>query len=589
MSVWNNSIDYVADGELVAASIVNRPDQTLAGNTQYLKDRLDAADLGEALVAYDCTVASGVQVGQPVFYNSSTQQFELALAATAIDSNTNSLTAAASADCVGIVRNLTNATLGDITLAGRDQINLTAATGANPTYGRYYLSSQTAGKLVQQRPSVSVPVCILDSAGYVYINPRTRNFLTDHTHWRYRLTSAPAGTVTPPGSGNQWTINSPDATKKGWLPASHAVFNGAAPANAVYGYNISVDTDLLAIWPPIPVEAAYLLMDTGNDTGATVVSMGQSGLASIDATTIWWYSDRIVPWVETYDSTSPPTEPVHTSPSGNPFPGWFYIDVIFSIAAFETANSVVTSLKPALNSPITVTNASGGNATVGDLQLGLNLGLTVQTGDVTGAEALKGLSNNGFTKGYVVEQLVAGTGITLSATHTSGSNYQGTVTVGLTPTPTDRELLPAAIKLADAEPSFYLDTPYLDLPSDRSSSIRYEFLVAPDGLPTNPTLAIRLLLLGLVSGTLPSLTVTYRRLARPGTGLAVNLPTSSAETSLTITTNSALTASQYIEATSNTFTVAAGDTVLVYVSRSAPDGYSGDVGVLRCGAILQGS
>lgn len=588
MSPWTSNVVYVTDGEIVDAGTTNRPTQTIDGNTRYLKDRLDAASVGQALIIYGATLSSSVLPGQPVFFNNLTSQFEPALAAVVTDPTTHALVIAPSSDVIGICYCKTSATLGDIVVGGRAQISLTNSVGASPAPGRYFLSSAAAGTMTLQSPSVSIPVCFLDTSGYVYVNPLTRNFLADHVHYAISIPCVPAGTTSPPSGSDPWAITSPNTSMQGWLPASSFA---NAPTNAVFGYNLAADSALRAIWPPIPLSACYLLWDQGSGVGGTIVSTGNSGLASLDINGIWWFSNcqGEVPWPATYNSTSPPTQPVHTTPPTCPFPQWMTMQVVFSVAVFATNKSVVTSVRPAANSPIVLTDLNGNVATVGDLQANFNLDLTVAAGNVAGPTVLKSLTNNQFQQGLVVEQLVAGNGITLSSTQTNGSNYQGTVTVAVDTVPAAQELPAQVVKLTDAEPSNYQGVPYISFPSDRSSSVCFEYLIPPAGLPVGPTLSIRMILLGFVSGTLPTLNVSYLRLPRPTANTPVNLPATTAVTALTITTNVAVTANQYVEATSAALNVNPGDTILVYVSRNAPDGYSGDTGLVRCGAVLQGT
>ena len=44
---WINRIRHVDDGEAVNGAVDSRPTRTLEGNAQYLKDRIDSAELGE--------------------------------------------------------------------------------------------------------------------------------------------------------------------------------------------------------------------------------------------------------------------------------------------------------------------------------------------------------------------------------------------------------------------------------------------------------------------------------------------------------------------------------------------------------------
>ena len=82
---WLYNIRHVAPGEPVKSNVVGRPDRALEERTNYLKDRIEAAELGRALFDTDAAISSDVLPGQPVFWNPQTQQYERALAAVETD------------------------------------------------------------------------------------------------------------------------------------------------------------------------------------------------------------------------------------------------------------------------------------------------------------------------------------------------------------------------------------------------------------------------------------------------------------------------------------------------------------------------
>jgi hypothetical protein len=102
-------------------------------------------------------------------------------------------------------------------------------------------------------------------------------------------------------------------------------------------------------------------------------------------------------------------------------------------------------------------------------------------------------------------------------------------------------------------------------------------------------LRLRFRILGRAVGTLPALTLTGRRVARPTAGLAtpLNLPLDGDEFSITIASEAILdAANQYVEAVSETFTVAAGDQVFFTLTRADDDAYTGEVGILHHEGLL---
>jgi len=113
-------------------------------------------------------------------------------------------------------------------------------------------------------------------------------------------------------------------------------------------------------------------------------------------------------------------------------------------------------------------------------------------------------------------------------------------------------------------------------------SLRFD--VPPAGLPGSPTATLRVGLLAVGTGTLPPLTVSYRRLARPQT---LGSPTSMTDTAVTLPSSQVATTGYLrFEAETAPFAVAAGDTVVVQVVRGAADGYAGDLGVYRFGLVI---
>jgi hypothetical protein len=281
---WLHNLKHVNPGEPVQAGVVSRPDRTLEDRTDYLKDRLDAAALGRVLVDSDATICSSVLPGQPVYWNWVEKRYEPALAAVASDPETQVLLVQPSSDCVGICLRKRSETLGDIVLRGIVEIpDLANAIAGSITPGRYYLSATDAGKLVKQKPPVTVTVCHVQgpkdsctTVPRVVVMPHIRDFIDEHTHYRFDLVPLQAATANDPG----------------WLPASHPTFNGKAPTGAAFGYNLSQHSALSNVWPPLPIQSVAMLWDKGVDhVGATEIPLGSTGLAVCDTNGIWWMSD----------------------------------------------------------------------------------------------------------------------------------------------------------------------------------------------------------------------------------------------------------------------------------------------------------
>lgn len=620
---WLNNIKYVTPGEPVQAGVVARPDRALADRTAYLKDRLDAAALGRAIFDVDAAIAPDVLPGQPVYWSAQAQRYERALAAVESDPITQQLVVQASSDCLGLCAVKKGETLGDIVLRGVVQLpELTNAVNEPVAPGRYYLSTVEPGKLVKNRPPVPVGVCYVqgvkdncNDAPWVVVMPQVRDFLEDHIHYRFELVCRPAGEHDPDVAAvaGVHVITNPDETLEGWLPADHEVFQGRAPEGAKFGYNLSQHAALSRVWPPQPLQAVAVLWDKGIDkVGATEVPLGPGGLCIADANGIWWRSDcyNDVPWPAELD-TSPVSE--SESPAANfecPRPETMRVSVVYVRMVYGNDRSVVTSLQPAENSPITVTNCDGLPAKTGDLELGLNLQFLVDPNEALGGQAFKELTNEfKFKRGWVTEGLRVGAGpITVTGTRTralsaaektalglpatdTSTIKQGIVTISYDDQFVDREISPQIIRLSDTVERLYKDIPYLGFPENQDALVRVRLNVPAANLGANLTMRIRVQLFGRTTAVLPPLAMSYRRIPRSSQSLAAvngGLPIPDTDTAIAFAVpSSSLDIDKAIEIESASFSVQEGDTVLVTLSRTgSADSYDAEVGMLRMTGIL---
>jgi hypothetical protein len=628
MPNWKKNVRHIVDGEPVSSGVAGRPDKALEGNLQYLKDLVDATQLGEVLVIRDATVESSVLVGQPVHWNAATAQFEKALAAVEPDAESKTTSPKASAEVIGIVQSKTNATLADIVTMGWVTIDLANAVDDEIIAGRYYLSSAEAGKLTKQRPPVSVPVLFTDGLGKALVLPITRNFLNDHIHYSFELEPRPAGDHYHTSGRHE--ITNPDASQKGWLPAAHSSFNGKAPGKAVFGYNLAAHAELEANWPPLPITAVSIIWDKGDNNnnqtiGGVDIPLGLEGLCQVDANGIWWMSDcdGDVPWPEALlDSSSSASSWAEdgygsldsegswssSSVSASSSESWFIpecdrfdrmrVVLNFAKMTFGTDKSIVTSLQPAEGSPIKVENCAGEAATTGDLFLDLSLELSVVDAALEGYQVVKNVTSTEYQRGPVVEGLFAGGDavLTSSSQLTVGSDtlHQGRVTVTVPIDVTDRELMPQIVRLDDVVERYHDEIPYLGFIAGRESSVRFRFHVPPVGLSSVQQMKLRVAIIGRFAAELPDLTVSYRKIVR-GTATPAALPTTALnEVTLGFDPTITVAANQYVEVESALFPVVpgtegyivGGDTILVTITRSAADAYTGELGLLRVGAVF---
>lgn len=622
---WLQNITHITPGEPVDADIVNRPDRAIVERTQYLKDRLDAAALGQAIFDVDATVSPDVLPGQPVYWNAQTQRYEKALAAVENDNVTGTLVVQPSSDCLGLLYKKKGATLGDVVLRGIVRLPEIANAVVGPVdAGRYFLSSEEPGRLVKQRPPATVSICYVqgvkencDDAPWVVVMPQIRDFLEDHIHYRFELVARPAGTHDPAlaATSGRHTIAAADVELQGWLPANHVSFNGKAPAGAVFGYNLKQHQQLARVWPPQPISAVAMLWDKGQElVGATELPLGRYGLCVCDANGIWWMSDCYgdVPWPADLDTSAVSSiseSSIGDLPPECPREEKMRVIVVYLRMVFGNDRTVVTSLKPGPDSPITVTNCDGLPAMTGDLELGIDLDLTIVPPLVNGGLVFKELGTGlQFRRGWVAEGVISypntNNPIVVSGSHTrpvnptnpsAGTVHQGLITLTFNDQLLEREISPQIIRLSDTVERLYKDIPYLGFPEDQESLLRVRINVPSAGLGTNLQMKIRTQIFGrgaqITPTALPDLFMSYRILPRPVTPTTdPNIKTGpalpSTDTEVVYDNVISVLPDVPIEVESAAFSVLEGDTVLITLRRDV-DAYAGEIGLLRMAGVVE--
>lgn len=597
-------IQYIKENEPVAPGTANRPLSQLDQNLKYVLSLLEAANIGSTVYARSQTIVSTLQVGQPVFFNPTTSRFEAAFATTESDSATGYLVVPNQSQVWGIVAEKLNATLADILLFGYAKVDITAAVGndldndGNVPAGLWYLSGLSTGKLTRQSPPLSIPVCRTDNDGNVFVNTSFVDFLENHRHYVFELTALPAGTVTPPGPGSPHTITTPDSDLPGWLPASDPIFEGKAPAGAKFGYNLSVDETLNNVFPPIPLQSSSVIMQRPSvwDTLSERKWYGQqlmSDLVVVNRDGIWWMSDCYdeVPWPTDLDTTvSMSASYAECDPAAKAMT----IKLYFTKVGFATDNSSVTSLRsldPRLKVLCAGTNDT---ALVGDIDLDLDLSLMNGLSNKTGYTAIKTFDpvTNKFDSGLVVEGVYSNSSNVLitgdSSFTVSGTTYhQGRIGIGVLSQPT-QELSSQLVRLEGVTEESY-PVLYLGMPNSTATSYEVKFEI-PGDAPAGSNFQFRPRILGKSAGTLPQLTVTYFKTARPPDGLTTPVTVTQAYSALTIVTVATLTlANQAVEALSDPIAVDPGDIVYLKVVRNPSDpgdNYAGEVGIMQQIGVL---
>ena len=634
---WLHNIKHVTPGEPVQAGVVNRPDRTLEERTEYLKDRLDASAVGQAIFDHNATIATDVLPGHPVFWNYTTHRYEKALAAIEVDQTTSMFVVLPSSDCVGMCLRKRSATLGDIVLHGIvDMPDLANAIATPITPGRYYLSAVEPGKLTKQRPAITVSVCHVQGpkdtcsdVPRVVVMPATRDFLEEHIHYRFDLHARPASTTTTlVAPGGTHIVQVPNVALQGWLPASDPSFNGKAPAGAVFGYNMKTHTALANVWPPLPVQSVAMLWDKGIAlVGATEIPLGSNGLAVCDVNGIWWMSNCYgdAPWPATY--TDAVVVSTNAIPPECPREEAMRIVVVYLRMLIGNDRSMVTSLKPGYESPVVIANCDGIPATAdhpmtGDLELNLNLQIVPE--ESTTGQAIKEVVHGGrmLKQGWIAEgAFTTSQRLTIRGSRTGenprrGVNNAELALLGLPPNPpepaaptylleqgvlqidytddnVDREIAPQIIRLSDTVERLYMDIPYIGLPTGQESLLRVRLNV-PSTIagPLHMRVRVQLFSRGgtqSTTATLPELYMTYRLLPMPATltGRQALITTETDEdVGFWPSAGLELLIDTVAQVESEPFVVAVGDTVLVTIGRTAEFHTLAEVGVLRITGLV---
>jgi len=594
----------IKTGDSVSAGVANRPIRQIDQNVRYIWEVLQAAAIGSTVYAHRQTVEEEAKVGMAVYLNTTTQKFERGLASAEVDTATGVVATANSSQVWGILTFKHSATAADILLFGLDDVDISQAVAGPLTAGVYYLSSSTPGKLTTAKPPVSVAVLRRTPDGKVFVQPQFVDFLDRHTHYQFALRCAPAGTHVQPGEGGLHTISDPNPDRTGWLPADDAVFEGKAPAGAVFGYNLDAHPSLKAIWPPVPVSNAVLEWNKAlsADVGFTGVPLGTDGLAVLNRDGIWWMSNCYgdVPWPLDYGAGN--SESASDS-VGAECPRLMAMEMrlFFSKVNFATDSAVVLSLASGdARLKVHCYGDPTKPATTGHLQITLNLNLVVKD-DQPGYLALKTFdpTKSEFARGPVVEGMFAlSSNVTLQGqaqTTRSVDAVERTIQHGLvsvTVDPADtKELDVQLVRLDGAEEAYYGSPPimYLEFVEGDEREYRGKVHVPYDLAIPTPQMSLRLVVLGRAAGTLPQLVLTGRIVPRATDGLDTpfDLPDDAEEFTITCVTVAALdSTNRYVEAESEPFAVAAGDTVYFTVQRLSSDGYAGSVGILRQSAVV---
>lgn len=481
MSVPNNCNCFtdppdLANEQPVDADTLQPILEALYNNDLYLKSILDYFQMPSALMRC-VTCNPAVEVGQPVYYSSLSERYELAQFGSTITGD-NKVLLDESAEVWGLVLRKEASDQAVILVDGISPVDLSNSTGSPAVTGKYYLS-ESPGELVSTPPDDCAPVYVLTGAddGMVLFRPWSGEYTGLVLQWKHSLTAAAAGSFTV--TDTTVAIDTPNSSVAGWLPADDAVFEGNAPAGAVFGYNLSQDSTLLERWPLRYINTAYLEIDRGKS--ATIlgqgVPLGPDGLCIIDENGIWWMSDcaEDAPW-----------DALELGPPCDGCPLIRDIRVTLYAArpagaslASNQGQTTLVSHHPALS--IVRRNTSTA-ATKGDLDLDIDPAQLILPGDDLTNTALKAVSGNKIVTGPVLTRITsASDSLVITGTEHASGGFYGDVSIDLADV-TAREILPQTVALNRAEEESYGGTLAIGLTPLRTSGFRSAFMI-PSELP----------------------------------------------------------------------------------------------------------
>lgn len=456
---------YIVDGTLVNAANTNPSLEQLYRNDLALRGILDYFQMPSALLAR-VEVNPAVQVGQPVHYSSLTGRYELA--SFAKETIGGRIYLAAQAEVWGIITAKLSNDTAYMLVDGIYPVDLTAAAGAGPHAGRYCLGD-TPGTLTLDPSDVAaaVFVCATAEGGKVLFRPQASSLGGLLAVWRHVLSGLAAGD--PLVVDGHVTIANQNDASAGWLLANNAVFDGNAPAGAVFGYNLAVDDTLSGLWPPLFLHTVHLdlFRDSSPSVGGTSVPLGADGLCVVDEHGIWWMSSCVddAPFLV----TPPPHIDPEDCPRVTPRHVVFY-------AMKPTANASMGGMALQSTHPSIRLFRSGTVSTAqqGELDISLSPPQLLDDAIDNGAFAVTAADISSLVRTPVVSSISAGPGVTVSSDNILPHGWHGNVTisaVGQMP----QTLLPATTSLVRAAEYQQVGTLGILLPRRRSSSIASAF------------------------------------------------------------------------------------------------------------------
>lgn len=536
---------------------------------------INTTNVVQSNMALDASIDPVAQVGQPVFFNTGTNRFELSRLQIQ-SSPSGRLYASMSSEAWGIIHKKCASNRADVLLSGLASIDLTASTGQASPSGKFYLTTTAGAMASSPDHSIIVPVLLATGAGQVLFRPWFADTYPRYVPAIVEVMRTVAGT--PVNSGNVITITSPNPNVLGWLPANHAVFGGNAPVGAVFGYNWKQDNELSVGWPPVnPAEAKLYIEAGGTTSKGSRVLLGNDGQRLIiNEFGIWWMTANAsqVPWAIPVDGQPSGTNPLAITPKlvleadlvvyGS--------DEISGIGSLDSTVDWLKFVKQGTNNP----------ANVGELALSLDTAEMTSSLIGYGTTSLGPVVDGKFARNYQVSSLRAGNAaVSLNGTIVGGS-YVGPVTISVIAA-RDMDLLPTDTQLFGATTESYAEEMAIGLPASCNTRFVNSYHI-PNAVTANSSIVFELWITSQGQLSLPiGLELSTRVFSQP-TGSPLALATKPLLNLLGInyTPGVVIPSGQYAKIESDVLTVSGGDLVYLQMARNGlTDGVSAEVHVLK--------
>jgi len=574
--------DYATRAELATQVAI------LQAQWQSLENQWRAVAAGQRLEAGPLTAATELTVGAPAWHDPAQGRLRGAQLVRNADGRY-----ASSAAVLGLVRQRDASQAWLVTAGLLPGSGWTAAledSSLAPVTGQeLYLSALEPGRLSLEPRVGAAPIAVVAPGGLLVGPPAS--WQHGLRPYALSLACAPSGAPVASGTGpTRWTIPIPELSTAGWLPAGHASFEGQAPADAVWGYNLSADAAARAQWPPPDLAAVYAEWDRGGADSPGASTLIPGGLLKVTTFGIWWCDNRSgsLPWPDN------PADPLWQETSGavpeHPRTAPMKLRLWLS-RPVGAADSVVSSLH---GNPGIVVRCAGASRveSTGDLEVALDLDGGVDDAG-TYLRGVAGFDANGrLVRVPMVMGLEAGDNVVLegvSGPHPAGggrTRRHGNVKISAGADlqgwlPIDQlRLEGATLETLDGS------IPCTGMAAGRATAFRGMVELPPAWGACN--VRLEFWLLGRSAGVLPLGALSYAARALPAPSAATGgAPTAfvfgdgpvgglSSPASATLTA-----ANQYVLAHAPTLAASAGAVVAFRLSRGTADGYAGEIDVLR--------